>query len=45
MVETTLKAVSRRPAAFPRVLATSAETGFGMAELRAEVAAAALPAA
>jgi GTP-binding protein len=37
-----LAAVSRRPAAFPRVLATSAETGAGLALLRAEVVAAAL---
>jgi GTP-binding protein len=37
----TLQAVSRRPAAFPRVLATSAEAGLGLAELRAEAAAAA----
>ena len=37
----TLAQVSKRAAAFPRVLATSAETGQGMAELRAEVAAAA----
>jgi len=37
-----LGAVSRRPAAFPRVLATSAEKGAGIAELRAEVARAAL---
>jgi GTP-binding protein len=36
---TTLKAVSRRPAAFPRVQATSAEKGFGLPELRAEIAA------
>jgi len=35
----TLKAVSRRPAAFPRVQATSAEKGLGMPELRAEIAA------
>jgi GTP-binding protein len=35
----TLKAVSRRPAAFPRILATSAEKGFGMPELRAEIVA------
>jgi len=34
-------AISRRPAAFPRVVATSAEKGQGMAELRAEAAAAA----
>jgi GTP-binding protein len=38
----TLAAVSKRPAAFPRVLATSAETSDGLAELRAEIAAAAL---
>ena len=37
----TLAAVSRRPAAFPRAVATSAETGAGLAELRAEIAAAA----
>ena len=36
----TLKAVSRRTAAFPRVAATSSETGFGLAELRAEIEAA-----
>jgi len=42
MVEAVLRAVSRRPAAFPRVLATSAEGGLGIAELRAEVTAAAL---
>ena len=36
----TLKAVSKRPAAFPRVLATSAETGQGVGDLRAEIAAA-----
>jgi GTP-binding protein len=35
----TLKAVSRRPAAFPRVQPTSAEKGFGLPELRAEIAA------
>ena len=34
----TLKAVSRRPAAFPRVLCTSSEKGFGLPELRAEIA-------
>ena len=33
--------VAKRPAAFPRVALTSAETGVGMAELRAEIAAAA----
>jgi GTP-binding protein len=40
-VAATLKAVSRRPAAFPRVIATSAEKGTGLPELRAEIAAAA----
>ncbi len=34
----TLAAVAKRPAAFPRVLATSAETGQGIPELRAEIA-------
>jgi GTP-binding protein len=34
-------AVARRPAAFPRVLGTSAESGEGLATLRAEIAAAA----
>ncbi len=37
--ETTLSAISRRPAAFPRVIATSAERGAGLADLRAEIAA------
>jgi GTP-binding protein len=37
----TLTAVSRRPAAFPRVVATSTETRQGLAELRAEASAAA----
>jgi GTP-binding protein len=36
----TLKAISKRPAAFPRVAATSSEKGVGIPELRAEVAAA-----
>jgi len=39
--ERSLAAISRRPAAFPRVVATSAEKGLGMAHLRAEAAAAA----
>jgi GTP-binding protein len=39
-VEATLKAISRRPAAFPRVIATSAEKGVGLPELRAEILAA-----
>jgi GTP-binding protein len=33
-----LKAVAKRPAAFPRVAVTSSETGAGIAELRAEIA-------
>ncbi|HEY2483233.1 MAG TPA: YihA family ribosome biogenesis GTP-binding protein, partial [Caulobacteraceae bacterium] len=37
----TLARVAKRAAAFPRVLATSAEGGAGLAELRAEIAAAA----
>ena len=41
MVAATLAAISKRPAAFPRVLATSAEKGDGLPELRAEIAAAA----
>ena len=36
----TLDAIRKRPAAFPRVAATSSETGFGLPELRAEIAAA-----
>ena len=43
ITEATLKAVSRRPAAFPRVVATSAESKLGLAELKAEIALAALP--
>ena len=39
----TLAAIARRPAAFPRVLATSAEKGWGIPELRAEIAHACLP--
>jgi GTP-binding protein len=34
----TLAAISRRPAAYPRVIATSAEKGTGLPMLRAEVA-------
>ncbi len=37
VVQETLKAIAKRPAAFPRVLATSAEKGGGMPELRAEI--------
>ena len=36
----TLAAVAKRPAAYPRVLLTSAEKGTGIAELRAEIRAA-----
>jgi GTP-binding protein len=36
--EATLKAISKRPAAFPRVALTSSEKGTGIPELRAEVA-------
>jgi len=36
----TLKAIAKRPAAFPRVLATSSEKGTGLPELRAEIMAA-----
>ena len=38
MVAATLKAVAKRPAAFPRVLATSSEKGAGLPQLRAEIA-------
>jgi len=38
VVADTLKAISRRPAAFPRVIATSSEKGAGMPQLRAEIA-------
>ena len=34
----TVKAIAKRPAAFPRVLTTSSEKGLGMPELRAEIA-------
>jgi len=40
VVERTLKAIAKRPAAFPRVLATSSEKGVGIPELRAEIVAA-----
>jgi GTP-binding protein len=38
VTDRTLKAVSKRPAAFPRVLATSSEKGAGIPTLRAEIA-------
>jgi len=37
VAEATLKAVSKRPAAFPAVGVTSAEKGLGLPELRAEI--------
>jgi len=37
VVAQTLAAIKKRPAAFPRVLATSSEKGDGLPELRAEV--------
>jgi GTP-binding protein len=37
MTAETLRKISKRPAAFPRVLATSAEKGTGIPELRAEI--------
>ena len=39
-VAETLRKISKRPAAFPRVLATSAEKGAGIPDLRAEILAA-----
>ena len=41
LVLATQAAIAKRPAAFPRVIATSAEKGGGLPELRAEIAAAA----
>jgi GTP-binding protein len=40
MTAKTQAAIAKRPAAFPRVLATSSEKGLGIPELRAEIAAA-----
>ena len=40
LIAATLKAIAKRPAAFPRVLATSSEKGAGLPELRAEILAA-----
>jgi GTP-binding protein len=37
VAEKTLKAISKRPAAFPFVAVTSAEKGLGLPELRAEI--------
>ena len=41
VMDATSRAIARRPAAFPRVVATSAESRAGLAELRAEIALAA----
>ncbi|HEX4179913.1 MAG TPA: ribosome biogenesis GTP-binding protein YihA/YsxC [Caulobacteraceae bacterium] len=38
VTEQSARAVAKRPAAFPRVLATSSEKGGGLPELRAEIA-------
>ncbi len=38
LVARTLAAIAKRPAAFPRVAATSSEKGAGLPELRAEIA-------
>ena len=38
MVEQTLKAVSKRPAAYPGVVLTSSDRGDGLPQLRAEIA-------
>lgn len=38
VLEAARTALAKRPAAFPRIVSTSAETGEGVAELRAEVA-------
>ena len=38
VVQLTAQAIAKRPAAFPRVLATSAEKGAGLPQLRAEIA-------
>ena len=37
VVAETQKAIAKRPAAFPRVLATSSEKGLGLPDLRAEI--------
>ena len=43
VVARTQTQIAKRPAAFPRVLATSSEKGAGIPELRAEIVAACLP--
>jgi GTP-binding protein len=37
-IDKTMKAIAKRPAAFPKVLGTSSEKGLGLPELRAEIA-------
>ena len=37
MAAQTLKAIAKRPAAYPAVLVTSSDKGEGMPELRAEI--------
>ncbi len=39
VVETTLAAIAKRPAAHPRLIVTSSETGVGLEDLKAEIAA------
>ena len=39
----TLKAIAKRPAAFPEIISTSSEKKHGLDELRAEIATLALP--
>jgi GTP-binding protein len=38
VIAATKAAIARRPAAHPRIIVTSSETKFGIAELRAEIA-------
>jgi len=38
VVEKTAAAIARRPAAYPRIVVTSSETGAGLADLRTEIA-------
>lgn len=43
MIEATAQAISRRPAAYPMIAATSSDKKIGLADLRAEIASLALP--
>jgi GTP-binding protein len=38
VVKRTVEAIAKRPAAYPKVIITSAETGLGLEELRATIA-------